>query len=149
VGVGVGVSVVDGAAAAEIYTLSLDVGVPISGAGVSVGVGVDADGAFAATTLNALPGACIMYRIVATNEGVSQVTSVLINDTTPSFTTLYDKLVGGVVLTATTPAVTGSGTNNTVTTKPADGAAGALIADVGALNGGQSGTFTFSVRIDN
>ena len=109
----------------------------------------NADGAFAATTLNALPGACIMYRIVATNEGVSQVTSVLINDTTPSFTTLYDKPVGGVVLTATTPAVTGSGTNNTVTTKPADGAAGALIADVGALNGGQSGTFTFSVRIDN
>ncbi|MCP5173933.1 MAG: DUF11 domain-containing protein [Moraxellaceae bacterium] len=109
----------------------------------------NADGAFAATTLNALPGACIMYRIVATNEGVSQVTSVLINDTTPSFTTLYDKVVGGIVTTATTPVVTGSGTNNTVTTKPADGAAGALIADVGALNGGQSGTFTFSVRIDN
>ncbi len=109
----------------------------------------NADGAFAATTLNALPGACIIYRIVATNEGVSQVTSVLINDTTPSFTTLYDKLVGGIVTTATTPVVTGSGTNNAVTTKPADGTAGALVADVGSLNGGQSGTFTFSVRIDN
>ncbi len=110
-------------------------------------VGV-ADGAgFTNANINALPGACIMYRIVATNEGVSPVTSVLINDTTPSFTTLFDKLVGGAVTTATTPVVTG-GTVNTVPTKPADGAAGALQANVGTLNGTQSATFTFSVKID-
>lgn len=104
-----------------------------------------ADGAgFTNANINALPGACIMYRIVATNEGVSPVTSVLINDTTPSFTTLFDKVVGGTVTTATTPVVTGG----TVPTKPADGAAGALQADVGTLNGTQSATFTFSVKID-
>lgn len=107
----------------------------------------NADAAFTNANINALPGACIMYRIVATNEGVSPVTSVLINDTTPSFTTLFDKVVGGTVATATTPVVTG-GTVNTVPTKPADGAAGALQANVGTLNGTQSATFTFSVRID-
>ncbi|WP_297920770.1 hypothetical protein [uncultured Agitococcus sp.] len=107
----------------------------------------NADAAFTNANINALPGACIMYRIVATNEGVSPVTSVLINDTTPSFTTLFDKVVGGTVTTATTPVVTG-GTVNTVPTKPADGAAGALQADVGTLNGTQSATFTFSVKID-
>ncbi|HNL79352.1 MAG TPA: hypothetical protein PKL69_03250, partial [Agitococcus sp.] len=107
----------------------------------------NADAAFTNANINALPGACIMYRIVATNEGVSPVTSVLINDTTPSFTTLFDKVVGGTVTTATTPVVTG-GTVNTVPTKPADGAAGALQANVGKLNGTQSATFTFSVKID-
>jgi len=109
----------------------------------------NADAAFTNANINALPGACIMYRITATNEGVSQVTSVLINDTTPSFTTLFDKLAGTpvTVTTATTPTVIG-GTVNTVPTKPADGAAGALQANVGALNGTQSATFTFSVKID-
>jgi len=107
----------------------------------------NADAAFTNANINALPGACIMYRIVATNEGVSPVTSVLINDTTPSFTALFDKVVGGAVTTATTPVVTG-GTVNTVPTKPADGAAGALQANVGTLNGTQSAVFTFSVKID-
>lgn len=108
----------------------------------------NADGiGFTNANINALPGACIMYRIVATNEGVSPVTSVLINDTTPSFTALFDKVVGGAVTTATTPVVTG-GTVNTVPTKPADGAAGALQANVGTLNGTQSAVFTFSVKID-
>ncbi|MBL0230574.1 MAG: DUF11 domain-containing protein [Moraxellaceae bacterium] len=108
------------------------------------------DGAgFAASNINALPGACIMYKIIATNEGVSPVTSVVINDATPAFTALFDKIVGGAVITATTPAIVGSGTTNTIPTKPADGATGALIVNVGTLNGTQTGTFTFSVKIDN
>ena len=69
---------------------------------------------------------CIIYRIVATNEGVSQVTSVLINDTTPSFTARMITF-GNIVTTTTTPVVTGSGSNNAVTSKPADGTAGALV----------------------
>lgn len=107
----------------------------------------NADGAgFTNANINALPGACIMYRIVATNEGVSPVTSVVINDTTPSFTTLFDKVAGTpvTVTTSTTPAVTGG----TVPIKPTDGTAGALQANVGTLNGTQSATFTFSVKID-
>jgi uncharacterized repeat protein (TIGR01451 family) len=110
-----------------------------------------ADGAgFSNANINALPGACIMYRIVATNEGVSPVTNVVINDTTPSFTTLFNKLAGTpvTVLTATTPAIVGSGSINTIPTKPADGASGAFIVNVGNLSGNQTGTFTFSVRID-
>ena len=109
------------------------------------------DAAFANANISALPGACIMYRITATNEGVSPVTTVLINDTTPSFTTLFDKVPGTygsiVVTTATTPVVTG-GTVNTVPSKPADGATGALQANVGTLNGTQSAVFSFSVKID-
>ncbi|MBK9184983.1 MAG: hypothetical protein IPM78_01265 [Moraxellaceae bacterium] len=38
--------------------------------------------------ISALPGECIIYSIKATNEGVSPVTSVVINDTTPQFTIL-------------------------------------------------------------
>ena len=113
-----------------------------------------ADAAFSNANISALPGACIMYRIVATNEGVSDVNSVVINDTTPTFTTLFSKVVGTyelgtIVVTApTTPAVTGSGTVNTIPTAPADGGTGAFIVNVGTLTGNQTGTFTFSVRID-
>ncbi|MBK7300476.1 MAG: hypothetical protein IPI79_09015 [Moraxellaceae bacterium] len=110
------------------------------------------DSAFAASNINALPGACIMYKIIATNEGVSPVTSVVINDATPAFTALFDKVPGTygliVVTTPTTPAIVGSGTTNTISTKPADGATGALVVNVGTLNGTQTGTFTFSVKID-
>ncbi|MDO9178871.1 MAG: hypothetical protein Q7U16_11260 [Agitococcus sp.] len=108
------------------------------------------DAAFSNANINALPGACIMYRIVATNEGVSPVTNVVINDTTPSFTTLFNKLAGTpvTVLTATTPAIVGSGTTNTIPTSPVDGATGAFVVNVGTLSGNQTGTFTFSVKID-
>jgi uncharacterized repeat protein (TIGR01451 family) len=37
--------------------------------------------------LSQKPGECIWYKIVATNEGDAAVSSVVINDTTPSFTT--------------------------------------------------------------
>jgi uncharacterized repeat protein (TIGR01451 family) len=108
------------------------------------------DAPFAAANISAKPGACIMYKIVATNEGVSPVTSVVINDAVPGFTKAFDKLVGGAVTTATTPTIVGSGSNNVVTQTPADGASTpSYIVDVGTLSGGQTGTFTFSVRIDN
>jgi uncharacterized membrane protein YuzA (DUF378 family) len=95
-----------------------------------------------------------MYKIVATNEGVSPVTSVVINDAVPGFTKAFDKVPGIygsiTVITATTPAIVGSGTVNNIPTKPADGTSTpSYIVDVGTLNGGQTGTFTFSVRIDN
>jgi uncharacterized repeat protein (TIGR01451 family) len=112
------------------------------------------DAPFAAANISAKPGACIMYKIVATNEGVSPVTSVVINDAVPGFTKAFDKVPGTygliVVATATTPAIIGTGTVNNIPTKPADGASTpSYIVDVGTLSGGQTGTFTFSVRIDN
>jgi hypothetical protein len=47
-------------------------------------------------------------------------------------------------------SIIGTGTVNNIPTKPADGASTpSYIVDVGTLSGGQTGTFTFSVRIDN
>jgi uncharacterized repeat protein (TIGR01451 family) len=51
------------------------------------------DAPFAAANISAKPGACIMYKIVATNEGVSPVTSVVINDAVPGFTKAFDKVL--------------------------------------------------------
>ncbi|HMU86471.1 MAG TPA: hypothetical protein PKC11_02445, partial [Agitococcus sp.] len=91
--------------------------------------------AYTTANINALPGECIMYRIEATNEGVSPVTSVVINDTTPAFTTLS---------VAPTPAVS-QGTTTGIST---NGTTGALGANVGTMTGGQVVNFTFSVKID-
>jgi len=100
------------------------------------------DVAYTNSNLAALPGECIMYRIVATNEGVSPVTSIVINDTTPAFTTLSVAPAPAIVTANTTlpaPATTGINTN---------AATGALGATVSELNGAETATFTFSVKID-
>jgi hypothetical protein len=105
-----------------------------------------ADTAFAAGNISALPGACIMYSIVATNEGVSAVTGITINDATPAFTKLAvspspaPAIVFPVTVPVTTGATTGISTN---------GATGSLGATVSKLNGGATATFSFSVKIDN
>jgi len=96
--------------------------------------------AYTTANINALPGECIMYRIIATNEGVSPVTTITINDSTPAFTSLS---VGPA------PAVVTSGAGVVATTGISTNAAtGALGATVSTLSGGQTATFTFSVKID-
>lgn len=47
-----------------------------------------ADAAFAATPLSLKPGQCIVYQIVATNEGSAPVTNIAINDAAPAYTTM-------------------------------------------------------------
>ena len=97
---------------------------------------------YATSNLSALPGECIMYRIVATNEGVSAVTGITINDATPAFTKLSVAPAPAITTANTTlpaPATTGISTNL---------ATGALGATVSELNGAQTATFTFSVKID-
>jgi len=97
------------------------------------------DGAFANSALSAKPGACIVYRIVAANEGSQPATSVVLSDATPAFTSL--EVVGG------RPSVTqGSVTTPAV---PASGYTGNVSASFGTINGGQSATFEMSVQIDN
>lgn len=96
--------------------------------------------AYTTANINALPGECIMYRIIATNEGVSPVTTITINDTTPAFTSLS---VGPA------PAIVTSGAGAVATTGiSTDGATGALGATISTLSGAQTATFTFSVKID-
>lgn len=50
----------------------------------------DAPG-FAATSLQLKPGQCIVYQVVATNEGVVPVTNIAINDALPAYTVLSAK----------------------------------------------------------
>lgn len=75
-------------------------------------------GAFSTNTLTLKPGACVIYRITATNNGVTPVTKVFINDMVPSYTSLTatqpsDKCVassnatGGPVNFANTPGSVG------------------------------------------
>lgn len=96
--------------------------------------------AYTTSNLAALPGECIMYRIIATNEGVSPVTSIVINDTTPAFTSLSVAPAVSIVVPGTSVgATTGISTN---------AATGALGATVDVLGGAETATFTFSVKID-
>ncbi len=81
-----------------------------------------------------------MYRIVATNEGVSPVTTIVINDTTPAFTSLSVAPAVSIVVPGTSVgATTGISTNTAI---------GALGATVNVLGGAETATFTFSVKID-
>ncbi len=91
-------------------------------------------------TSGALPGACLVYQVTATNSGTATVTSLLINDVTPSFTTMTS-CAGGCIASVV------GGTVNTVNV-PADGATGPVIADVGDLSALASAVFTFTVQID-
>jgi uncharacterized repeat protein (TIGR01451 family) len=96
--------------------------------------------AYTTSNLAALPGECIMYRIIATNEGVSPVTSIVINDTTPAFTSLSVAPAVSIVVPGTSVgATTGISTNTAI---------GALGATVDVLGGAETATFTFSVKID-
>jgi uncharacterized repeat protein (TIGR01451 family) len=95
-----------------------------------------ADGAF--TTLNlttgAVPNACIQYEITVTNTGTTPVSSVVINDATPANT-------------VSSNAATAFASQGTISV-PANGAVGAVTANLGLLAPGASATIRFNVRID-
>jgi uncharacterized repeat protein (TIGR01451 family) len=84
-------------------------------------------------TAGAIPGACVIYRITATNTGTSNITTVVVSDATPAFT-LYRN----------TPAA--STTVGTITA-PANGTAGTISANVGTLTPDQSAVIVFAVKI--
>ena len=86
-------------------------------------------------TTGALPGRSIRYRITVTNTGTAPATQVRVFDNTPAFTTY----------TNVNPAAT---TVGSVTTVPANGAAGAIEFNIGTLNPGQSAVITFGVIIE-
>ena len=92
-----------------------------------------ADGAFGTSSIEAKPGACIVYRIKATNEGNGAVTKVVITDVVPNYTTLGTspaaKLIPGSVADVTT-------TNGQLKSKEFD------------LTPLESVTMEFSVKVD-
>ena len=117
--------------------------------------------AFAQTpvTTGAVPGACIRYRITATNVGTATATNVVASDATPPNTKYNDGsgLVGGVV----TGAPNCSGTAGTAPAAsnslaiafgpvalPACNATGTIQLTVPSLAAGASVVITFGVRID-
>ena len=95
-----------------------------------------ADTAFDVRTITtgAIPGACIRYRITATNNGTANVLSLVVSDSTPAETTY----------TSTGPAATTVGT----VTAPGNGVAGSVSATVGTLTPSASVVLTFGVRIN-
>jgi uncharacterized repeat protein (TIGR01451 family) len=82
----------------------------------------------------AVPNACIQYEITVTNTGSTPVSAVVINDATPANT----------VSSNAAAAFTSQGT----LTVPANGATGAVTANLGLLAPGASATIRFNVRID-
>ncbi len=84
-------------------------------------------------TAGAVPGACVIYRITASNAGASNITSVVVSDATPAFT----------VYRNVPPASTTVGS----IVAPANGTAGTIQATVGTLTPGQSAVIIFAVKI--
>jgi trimeric autotransporter adhesin len=95
-----------------------------------------ADSAFSAATVStgAVPGACVRYRITVTNNGTVDVTTVVVSDAMPAYTTYH----------ATVPAATSQGT----VSAPAAGATGTVSAAPGTLPPAASVVITFGVRIN-
>jgi uncharacterized repeat protein (TIGR01451 family) len=96
-----------------------------------------ADTAYSAAPIatGALPGACIRYKITATNTGTTNVTSVTINDDIPANTTYY---------AGNNPVTASLGSILTVLT----GQVSTMTASIPTLTPNQSGTMEFGVRIN-
>ena len=99
------------------------------------GAALDALGTFVQTQLSvgAVPGACIIYRVRATNAGTQTVTSVVINDVAPPNTTLVVVPAGAVsgLVNPCTPVTASPNVSCSVT----------------PLTSGQTSTMYFRVKI--
>jgi trimeric autotransporter adhesin len=85
------------------------------------------------------PGACIQYRITATNTGATPATNLVITDTTPPYTLLNTASCG----------VTGStGTVSAAITAPATGSAGGLSSAAATLASNATVQMVFCVQVD-
>ena len=102
--------------------------------------GGEALSAFTSQDVQAKPGQCIRYRIVANNTGTEDAGTVTIKDTVPGFTTLTECAAGACAV-AVTPA-------GSTVTQPAEGAGGALVSTHGTLIPGAPASLEFTVKID-
>ena len=91
------------------------------------------EGNFGTSTLQAKPGACIIYQIKAVNDGNQAVTKVVITDAVPSYTTL-----GSTPAAALDPASKGTVSNT----------ANNLKSTEFALAPSETVTMKFSVKVD-
>ncbi|MGB5439325.1 MAG: hypothetical protein WBN90_06705 [Gammaproteobacteria bacterium] len=93
-------------------------------------------------TSAAAPGACILYRVTATNTGSSAVSSLVVSDPTPPFTTYGCDSVSPQVVNNCAASGTGA------VTAPALGSTGVIADTVGPLAPAAASTLTFGVKID-
>lgn len=92
------------------------------------------------TSVSAKPGDIVQYTLTATNSGSQSLATLVIYDSTPSFTTF--------VSTACPAALPAGMTACTVTRQPAAGANGALQwSFTGSLSSGATVTVTYQVKI--
>jgi len=88
----------------------------------------------------ALPGANLTYSVTFINDSSSPLSTLKINDSTPSFTTF---------VSATCPAVLPNNLTGCSVTTPAVGSTGAIQwTFTGTLGPSQTGTVTFIVKIN-
>lgn len=101
---------------------------------------VSTAGVFGANN-TALPGHTLEYRITYTNTGTSTLTGVIVNDTTPAYTTYVGASAGcpGLV----------TRTNCTVVNEPANATAGTIQWSMtGTFTAGATATVSFQVKVD-
>ncbi len=92
-----------------------------------------ADTAFGTVNITAPPGHCICYEVTGTNTGSNNVNNIVINDTTPAYTTL-----------SAVPEVT----FGMIDTAPLLGGTGAITANVATLPPLEAVVMSFCIRID-
>ena len=100
----------------------------------------------------AVPGACLVYRITASNDGSDTVTSLVVYDSTPAFTTLESSIFvpkvtkSGIEYTAVGDCSTATPTLGV--NVPVDEASGMVEGHICDLAPGATGYVEFSVEID-
>ena len=109
---------------------------------------VDCDGTevpASSAALTAKPGECIVYRVVATNEGSAAVSNMSVHDTVPAYTSLTGATQPSERCTSTgvTPAFTTASNYTTSGNAVACGSASNSVLPSGTA------TLTFSVKVNN
>jgi len=89
---------------------------------------------YVTTTVSAKPGQCVDYQLTVTNSGSTNATTVVVSDSTPTYTTL------STAAATTVGAIAGGA--------PAVGGTGTINANVGTLTPGQAAVVTFGVKIN-
>ncbi|MFM6986956.1 MAG: beta strand repeat-containing protein [Hydrogenophaga sp.] len=97
---------------------------------------IPASGAMTTANLEAAPGDCIYYEVVATNNGASPVTNVSVSDAAPAYTTLQATPAPECTASAGTPSATPSGSTLSCGT-------------VSSLDPAGNVTLRFAVRLAN
>ncbi len=94
--------------------------------------------------LVAKPGECLVYRVVATNEGSAPVTNMSINDAVPAYTSLTGATQPPAATQCTSTGVTGTAlAYSSTATTVACGSSANTVAP------GGTGTLIFSVKVNN